>query len=330
MRRLALISLTLLLAGSSQSRAQEPAVPPGAEVVRGGRFTFVAMPGDVGLARNLLADAIASDTFPGLPRPRRAARIMVAPNDAAFREWIGVGFPEWGIAVAFPAEHLIVMHGHRANSRAGDPRVTLRHELAHLALHEALGPLPPRWFDEGFASFAAREWGRDEVLSSNFVLAFRGVPRLAALDTLINGGSSRAEQGYALAHRAVADLAALDPVRGLSLLFAYWPETRSLDGAVRRAYGITLGGFEAQWRQTTRRRYGALAILADLGFATIVLFLIAAPLWLSRRRRDRARLAAMKAADVLAERRERESALAALLGEESPPDRPPGEQIRPE
>ena len=58
----------------------------------------------------------------------------------------------------------------------------LRHELAHLALHERLGDLPPRWFDEGYASVAAREWRRDDVLAANVALALRGTPSLDQLD----------------------------------------------------------------------------------------------------------------------------------------------------
>ncbi|MDQ8165473.1 MAG: hypothetical protein P3A28_06945, partial [Gemmatimonadota bacterium] len=69
------------------------------------------------------------------------------------------------------------------------------------------------------------------------------------------------------------------------------------------------------WRRSTRTRYGALALFADVGFASMVLFLLIAPFWVSRRRRDRSRLAAMVAADAAAERRERESAIALLLGE---------------
>ena len=296
-------------------RGQSQGLPAGTERVTSGRFTFVATPADAALAKNLLAEALARDSFPGLPRPRIPATVMIAPNERSFREWIGGGVPEWGIGVAIPEEQRIVMQGRAASSRAGDPRVTLRHELAHLALHDYMGDAPPRWFDEGYASYAAGEWGRDDVLASSIVLALRGVPRFPALDTLISGGTARAEQGYALAHRAVADVAALDPKGGLTLLFKYWHDGRSLDGAFRQAYGITVDGFEAQWRQATRRRYGALALLGDVGFASLVLFLIIAPFWLLRRRRDRERLDAMRAADELADRRERESALAALLGE---------------
>lgn len=312
MRRLALILVLLI---PSIGRAQQPFAPSGSEQIRGGRFTFVAMPGDMGLARNLLASATSSDSFPGLPRPTRAVTVVIAPNEARFREWIGTGAPEWGVAVAFLDEQRVVMQGHTADSRAGSPPMTLRHELAHLALHEQAGGRFPHWFHEGYASYSAGEWGRDEVLLSSFALALRGVPRLATLDSMIEGGSTRAEQGYALAHRAVADMAARDPARGLSLFFVHWKESRKLDAAIRAAYGITLSGFEDEWRRTTRRRYGAIALFADLGFATIVLFVIVAPFWFSRRRRDKQRLAALVAADELAERRERESALSALLGE---------------
>jgi hypothetical protein len=112
----------------------------------------------------------------------------------------------------------------------------------------------------------------------------------------------------------VSDLAALDPERGLSLFFRYWKETGRFDTAVRFAYGITADRFETIWRSTTRRRYGALALVANLSLVSGVFLVAFLPLWVSRRRRDRRRLEAMRAADAVAEREERESALAALLG----------------
>lgn len=310
----------LLVASATAGGAQISGLPTGAERITGGRFTFVAMPSDVGLARNLLAESIARDTFPGLPRPMRRAEIFIAPDDRRFREWMGEGVPEWGAAVAYPDQHRIVMQGRGADSRAGDPRVTLRHEIAHLALHEYAGWRLPHWFNEGYASYSAGEWGREQVLASSFVLALRGVPHLATLDSMISSGTARAEQGYALAHRAVADMAALDPAGGLTLLFRHFPRTGSLDAALRMAYGVTLDGFESTWRRSTRTRYGALALFADVSFASLVLFLLIAPFWVSRRRRDRSRLAAMAAADAAAEQRDRASAIALLLGETTAKD----------
>ncbi len=296
-----------------------------------GRFTFVAFPRDAALARSLLGDALGRDTFPGLPRPRAHARILVTPDALHFHDAIGPTAPEWGAAIATPENGRIVMQGSRASSAAGDPRETLRHELAHLALHEALGDLPPRWFDEGYASYAAAETARDDVLATNVALAFTGIPPLDSLDALFQGGESRAQTGYALARTAVAAIAALDRERGLSLFFRYWRETGSMDQAMRRAYGVTEASFETQWKARTRRRYGALALFADVSFAALLFLAVVGPLWLMRRQRDRRRLAVMRAADELQERREREDVLQALLyGQaETPSAPPPGEGTKP-
>ncbi|HEX7547129.1 MAG TPA: hypothetical protein VF368_10400 [Gemmatimonadaceae bacterium] len=303
--------------------AQEPR-PARAVELDSGRFAFVAFPGDVPLARSLLGHAIGNDTFPGLPRPRTRVRVFIMPDAARFHDAIGPSAPEWGAAVAMPEEGRIVMQGSSAGSAAGDPRATLRHELAHLALHEAVGELAPRWFDEGYASFAAGELARDDILATNIALAFTGVPPLDSLDSFFAGGEARAQTGYALARGAVAEIAALDPVRGLSLFFPQWRETRSLDQALRKAYGVTEAGFESRWRASTRRRYGALALFADVTFAALLFLAVIAPFWIIRRRRDRLRMAAMRAADELQERRERDDALRALLyGDAEPPSDPP-------
>jgi hypothetical protein len=100
------------------------------------------------------------------------------------------------------------------------------------------------------------------------------------------------------------------------VLFVEWKRTGKLDAAVRNAYGLTLARFEARWRDRTRRRYGGLALLADVGFAAGFVLLVTVPLYLARRRRDQSRMAALIAADEAADRAARESALALLLGAE--------------
>ena len=310
-RALLLIAALALVAG--RLRAQGDAA---ARYDRG-RFTVVAYPRDAQLARALLAEAVRADSFPGLPRPSARVVIAIAPDRERFRVLAGGAAPEWGAAVAFPASQRIVMQGQRAGSDAGNPLEVLRHELAHLALHERLGDLPPRWFDEGYASYAANEWGRDELLATNVALALGRLPSLAGLDSGFYHGSSTAAASYALAYRAVAELAALDPERGLALFFEHWRETRSFDQAVRLAYGLTGAAFEERWQKRTRRRYGALAAATDVTAAAALFLAMLVPLWLLRRRRDRRRLERLVAADVAeAERRAREErTLAELLGD---------------
>lgn len=275
------------------------------------------------LARSVLTAAATRDTFPGLPRPRQDVTIVVARDAAEMRRLSGPGTPEWGIAVAIPALRRIVIQGRGATSEAGDPLMALRHELAHLALHEFLGDLPPRWFDEGYATYAAGEWRRDDALAAQVALALRGVPTLEGIDSAFYGGSTRAQYAYALAHRAVADLAALDSQRGLSLFFVQWRARGSLDAAIRHSYGITLGAYETMWRRRTRRRYGALALVTDLTLGVVILLAVIAPFYLARRRRDQKRLLAMKERDEAAAN-ESEKAIDALLGStETPPREPP-------
>ncbi|HSA57366.1 MAG TPA: hypothetical protein VLE53_16765 [Gemmatimonadaceae bacterium] len=309
-----------------------PQLPLGLVPYQAGRFTVAAAPHDETLARALLRAAAARDSFPWLPRPTERILVLIAPDRRAFRDLIGPLAPEYGSAIAVPAERRIIMQGSRAGADAGNPIQVLRHELAHLALHEHLGDLPPRWFDEGYASLAAGEWGREEVLTTNLALVMRGVPSLEALEAAFAGGAARAGAAYALAHRAVVELAALDPARGLTLFFDYWRQEGAFDPAVRRAFNVTEAAFEQRWRDRTRRRYGALALFADLTLAAVVLLFLALPLYLSRRRRDRRRLEAMVRAEEEHERRERESAIDALLRSvasressgESPSSPPPG------
>ena len=294
-----------------------------------GRFTVVYYPRDDVLAHALVRAAVANDSFPWLPRSHQRVLIAVAPDVAHFRAWVGPNAPEWGAAIAFPESRRIVMHGRAASADAGDPLEVLRHELAHLALHERLGNKPPRWFDEGYASVAAREWRRDDVLAANVALALKGTPSLDELEEGFHGGAVAAQSAYALSYRAVTELASLDPERGLTLFFGYWADGNTLDHAVRQAFGLTLTGFEKEFQKRTSLRYGALALFADLSIAMLVLIVMLLPFVFARRGRDRRRLVAMIAADDAAERAERESTIAMLLSEvgskgTGPPSPTPG------
>jgi hypothetical protein len=296
-----LVGWPLLFAGiiSNSLGAQAPPVAP--IRIDSGRITAVFYPSEARLARSIVGLALKADSFPGLPRPKERVLVAIAPDAKRFREWVGPFAPEWGAAVAFPGSNRIILQGSSAGSDAGDPVEVFRHELAHLALHETMGELPPRWFDEGYASWSAHEWSREDVLATNLGLAWRGMPSLAELDARFEGGSTSAQEAYALAYRAVADLSDLGGEQGLAPLFAKWKQQRSLEKAIRLTYGITLSDFEGRWQSRTRRRYGALALASNFALAGMLTGLLVFPLYLARRRRDRARLDAMLVADAKAE-----------------------------
>jgi type II secretory pathway component PulM len=96
-----------------------------------------------------------------------------------------------------------------------------------------------------------------------------------------------------------------------------------MDRAMREAYGLTKSSFEQSWRARTMRRYGALAILANLTALTELLGVVLIPLYAARRRRDRRRLDAMRAAEEAVERAARRSAIEALLATAGPDRAPP-------
>lgn len=315
----ALLLVLVLVLAAGRPAAAQAREPAGAVRLESGRFTVIADAADARLARALLTAAQARDTFPGLARPTRPVRIAIAPDAARFRSWIGAAVPEWGAAVAFLHEHLVVMQGGWAGSDAGDPLVVLRHELAHLALHEAMGDLPPRWFDEGYASVAAGEWGREQAFEAALSLVWRGLPSMDSLDAGFHRGGAEAGWHYALAHRVVAELVTIDGDRGMANFFAYWRESGAMEPALRRAFGMTAQGFDDHWHRQTRRRYGALALVTNVSLGVGVIFVVLGPLMLARRRRDRARLEALRAHEAAQERAARESVLAALLADPPAP-----------
>jgi hypothetical protein len=293
---------------AAQSGARETGVR-----LDGGRFTVVAERRDERLARSLLSAAQRTDTFPGLPRPRDRVLIAIAPDARRLRAWVGPNAPEWGAAFAFPDQRRIVMQGSTAGSDAGDPRVVLRHELAHLALHEAMGPLPPRWFDEGYASVAAGEWTREQAFETSVGMVWRTLPSLEQLEAGFTGGGVEASWSYAMAHRVVSELGELGGDTGLTNFFSYWKQTGSFEKAVRTAYGITGDTFEKHWRARTRTRYGALSFVTNVTVAVGMFSLVLVPLFLIRRRRDRRKLEAMRIADAQQEEEARQSAVQAIL-----------------
>ncbi len=282
-----------------------------------GRFTILYYPADATLARSIAAYAVRTDTFPGLPRPHEHVLVAIAPDRQRFRDWAGSFAPEWGVAVAFPESRSIVMRGSRAGSDAGNPLEVLRHELAHIALHEYLDDLPPHWFDEGYASVSAHEWSRDDVLATNFALALRGLPSFDELERAFAGPASGVQAAYALAYQAVSDLQSLAGPRGFALFLANWRHAGKLDRAVRETFGITLDDFQAQWQRQSRLRYGGLALFSDLTLAVLVLLIVVVPLYTLRRQRDQKRMAALRAADEAADEKARASALSALLGRDA-------------
>jgi hypothetical protein len=251
--------------------------------------TAVAWPGQLRLAADLARRAAEPTEWPGLGRSSPGPLRLIIVPDARRLDSLSAGqAPSWGAAVALPGERIILL---RAD--LGDVYRTLRHELAHLALHQALRVRVPLWFDEGYATWAAGEWERLGALELNLAVVRGAVPELRDLDGALRGSASTADAAYALAASAVTELARRNPTGSLDPLLQRVRAGDDFEAAVQQTTGLTLSQFDVQWRRTLRQRYSfATWVLAGGGWGVLTLVL-----WLLLRRRRAADLPRRAALD---------------------------------
>jgi hypothetical protein len=256
--------------------------------VQVGQVTAVAWPHQLDLAIQLAEQADRPADWPGLGRLAPGPMQLVVVPDARRLDSLTRGrAPRWGAAVALPASRTIVI---RADG--GDLQGTLRHELAHLALHELIKERLPLWFDEGYAAWATGEWERLGVLELNLAVARGALPDFRALDGALRASETSADAAYALAYSAVTELARRNPSGSLTPLLGRLAHGEDFDTAVLATTGFTVDRFEEAWQHSVRRRYGLSTwLLAGGGWLLVAVAVLG--LVHFRRRADRPRRQAL-------------------------------------
>jgi hypothetical protein len=250
--------------------------------------TAVAWPAQRGLAVELAREAGRPVDWPGLGRRAPGQlRLIVVPDARRLDSLTSGRAPHWGVAIALPDTRTILL---RADG--GELARTLRHELAHLALHQAVSVRIPLWFDEGYAGWAAGEWDRLGELELNLAVVRGAIPGLRSLDGALRGSASTADAAYALAVSAVTELARRNPTGTLDPLLSRLEAGTDFDAAVRATTGLTIDRFEEEWQRATRRRYSVGTWLIA-GGGWLILALVVLGLRRLRRRADRVRRAAL-------------------------------------
>jgi hypothetical protein len=214
-------------------------------------------------------------------------RLIVLRGEARVAAMLHGSVPSWGAGFTFPGARTILI---RAD--AGDPHRILRHELAHLALHDAIRARVPLWFDEGFAALAAGELERLDALRLDLAVARGRVPGFFELDRALRGSENTAQAAYALAASAVALLARRHPDHSLAPLFRRLEAGEGFPAAVLATTGSPLGRFELEWQKDVRKRFGILGWVMAGGLWAVLSVLLVLAVWL-RRRRDRPRRQAL-------------------------------------
>jgi hypothetical protein len=206
------------------------------------------------------------------------------------------GAPDWSGGLAFPEGDRIVLptFGPRAGAR---PLATvLRHELAHVALTRQLGSAVPRWFHEGYAQLASGSWNARDAWALRFAILQGRLESLESLSLDFARGRVSADHAYLLSYTAVEFLYRLGGADGFARLLERWREMGTLDPAIRRTYGLTLGQFERLWRRDVGRRFGWLLVLAQAAVFWTVLTILLLVLGYWKKRRTRQKLEALEAA----------------------------------
>lgn len=257
--------------------------------------------GDSLRAERLLNLLVNAPDLPGLPPGLPAAAdVYLAASEADLLEFAGGRVPEWSAGVAIPSTGTIVLPMYAGDRTRGwsEERV-LRHEWAHLGLHEYLRGLRiPRWFSEGYAEWASGGWNAAEGWRLRIAMAGGRTPPLDSLALRWPGDRASAEVAYMLSATAVEYLVAASGERGLALFLSRWRERTSFEAALRGTFGVTSGQLEEDWGRYVRRRYGWLLVLSQSLVFWALLGTLLAVMVVVRRRRGRWRMARLRAAEL--------------------------------
>lgn len=123
-------------------------------------------------------------------------RVVVVPESAPLAR----STPSWISGFARGERGLIVLFPERVPSYP-DRNLTalLTHEVAHVMVARAARGNPvPRWFNEGVATVAAREWGLEDRARYALAVVGRGASSVAELDEGFRVGGKSASRSYAL------------------------------------------------------------------------------------------------------------------------------------
>ena len=252
-----------------------------------GNVTVVAAREEMNAVMGLAEWADQPAEWPGLGRRSPPPFRLILAHDAdGLNRLTGGRAPAWGAGITLPGPRLVAL---RADA---DPSGTLRHELAHLVLHDAVQVPMPLWFEEGYAVYAAGEWDLLDALELNYAVVGGSTPGLDSLNRALRGHPAGISAAYALSASAVLELARRNPSRSLTPLLGLLASRVPFDSAVKATTGLTPENFDEAWQKGVRKRYSLFTWLAAGGaWALLSLALMAGTYW--RRRADRGRRSAL-------------------------------------
>jgi hypothetical protein len=219
----------------------------------------------------------------GLELPGPPIRVILAPEgSAAARE-----APSWAAGYAFGRDGIVVLIPSRSPNYPDDTlEGVLHHEIAHVLIDRAAHGRPiPRWFHEGVAMAAARDWGMEDRTRLMLEMLPGHNDSLDKIDGLFSMGEGRAHRAYALSGAFVRDLLRRDGATFPGEILQRVAAGLTFDEAFVRVTGMTLQGATASFygRQNLWNRWVPLITSTFTLWTGITLL----ALWAIRKRRRR-------------------------------------------
>jgi hypothetical protein len=264
----------------------------------------------------LIADAngIRAELSARLGQPvleQVSVHIARTPGEMATLAPEGAPYPKYAAGVAYSRVGLILLTiAPLYPNTHHDLGEIFRHELAHLALYDALGSAHvPRWFNEGFAVHASGEGSVARLKTlwtatlADTLIPLRQLHRSFPADPVV----------ASVAYAEAADIARFLLRRQDSQRFVAMIQRirrgQSFEHALSDAYGTDLAALEHEWREDVAKRYTFWPVLFSGGviwFGIIGLFVWG---WRRRRKRNRATLERWAREEAAAEARSKQLAV---------------------
>jgi hypothetical protein len=227
-------------------------------------------------------------------------RIARSPEDMASLAPPDV--PTYAAAVAFPGLRLIILSMRAPFTNEGtDLEHELRHELAHIALEDAVaGQHVPAWFNEGFAMHASGETF-ERISTLTQATLWKTLIPLSDLDRSMPADASEASVAYAESADFLRFLLRQSDRQRFAAMIDRTRKGEAFDRALADAYGADERKLEFEWREDLAKKYTFWPVLLG-GSSMWVLVVGALAVGLVRKRRR---------AKAIYERWEREDAVEA-------------------
>jgi hypothetical protein len=280
-----------------ESHVRLPAVASGFGTYDGGWIRFTFHPSVRERIEPLIAEAdrVRQDLADRLGQPvLKTVRVDIArtPGEMETLAPAGAPYPAYAEGVAYSEIGLVLLTLNPRYANANyDVRQVFRHELAHVALYDAVGERDvPRWFNEGFAVLASGETSFDRMWELyTATLADRLIP-LADVERSFPSDESKASVAYAEAVDVVRFLVRREEAHRFRALVQSLRDGHDLNAATRQAYAVDLVTLEHEWREDVAKRYTFWPILfSGTAVWALVLGLFVVG-WRKRRKRARATL----------------------------------------